>query len=93
MGWAVKPCDKAAARVSTRVRQSVERTVDVVRLELRDAGCTRRCKPCGRARKHVRTEVRARDRRCEPVDLYGLLGAFLGRRLLARRNSNPEWVL
>jgi hypothetical protein len=83
----------AAARVSTRVRQSAERTVDVVRLELRDARCTRRCKPRGRARKHVRTEVRARDRRCEPVDLDGFIGAFVGRRLLGRPNSNPELVL
>ena len=55
------------------MRPSVERTVDVVRLELRDARCTRRSKPRGCARKHVRTEVRARDRRCEPVDLHELL--------------------
>jgi hypothetical protein len=56
------------------------RTVDVVRLELRDAARAGRCEPCGRACKHGGTEARVRDRHREPVDL---IRSRLGCRRLA----------
>jgi hypothetical protein len=70
-----------ARRIRTPRRWPCERrTVDVARLELRNAARACRCDPCGRACKHGGTEARARDRRREPVDL---IRSRLGCRRLA----------